>query len=224
MNFRRFKSTVVEEKTFFNETNGKTIAVVGNSQALFKQSYGSIIDKHELVFRFNKPATLILDDVSKTHGTKLDFWAFWSIGAFQRDVMLNEDYSESIKDVFLNNNDIRKIQIRINGHRVLSKNYINYTLPGSMYAKLKNSLSSYSSQILTPSSGIGILEWLRQCNPRLVSVYGMDFKTSPTFSEPDRFDVDMVGMYDSRCKHDYGAEQQYANKYIFSDYRFKLYQ
>jgi hypothetical protein len=76
---------------------------------------------------------------------------------------------------------------------------------------------------LTPSAGISVLYWLKNCQPKSVSVYGFDFKKTPTFSEKELYKLDMKGRYDSRCKHDYYAEELYS-KYIFSDKRFKLYQ
>jgi hypothetical protein len=199
----------------------KTIAVVGNSLSLSDSNYGSDIDSHDLVIRFNKPATLLLPNVENSHGTKFDIWAFWAIGAFYNSFM-NEMPS---LDKYLKDKSIHKIQVSMNGHSILTRDYISHTMPRAMYTSLKSNLQYISKESsLTPSAGIAILEWLRYSQPAIVSIYGFDFKKTPTFSEPEQYKSDMIKRFDSRCKHDYSAEEAYANKYIFSNRKFKLYQ
>jgi hypothetical protein len=199
----------------------KTVAVVGNSQSLLNSNYGSDIDKHDIIIRFNKPATILLPDVESSHGTKFGIWAFWSVGAFY-NAFINEmpSLNGPLKD-----KSIHKIQISTNGHTELTREYISYTMPHRLYSSLKSNLQNMSNEYsITPSAGIAVLDWLRYCQPSSVSVYGFDFKKTPTFSEPEQYKNDIIKQYDSRCKHDYSAEELYANKYIFSSRKFKLYQ
>jgi hypothetical protein len=223
MKFRRFREIHIYKKTFYEETLNKTIAVVGNSQSLFNHSYGSSIDAHDIVIRFNKPANLMLDDVLETHGNKMDFWCFWAVGAFFNSVIKDQNTPQKITDTFFNDKTIRRIQIRANGHTGLTNSYIDYSLPEKSYLNLNNIIKSYSKQNkITPSAGVSVLNWLKNSNPKYVSIYGMDFKETPTFSEIDRYEEDMEGFFDTRCRHDYVAEKLYVKDNILSDKRFKL--
>jgi hypothetical protein len=224
MKFGRFRETYIYKKTFFDETLDKKIAVVGNSQSLFNHSYGSSIDGHDLVIRFNKPATLMFDDVLDTHGSKMNFWCYWTVGAFFKTVIENEEAPQRIKDTFFNDETIRKIQVRVNGHTSLTSSYIDYSLPGRAYSNINIMIKSYTERRpITPSAGAALLGWLKMVKPKSVSIYGMDFKETPTFSEIDRYDEDMEGFFDVRCKHDYAAEKMYVKENILTDKRFKLY-
>jgi len=200
----------------------KSVAVVGNSLSLFDKDHGSKIDMHDVVIRFNKPA-ILLENSYRSHGTKFDIWAFWSVGAFCNAFIKNEcEYTEKL-NILLGNNDIKRIQICMNDHEIDTKKYISYTMPIKKYDLLKTNLSKTSKEeFLTPSVGIGILDWLLYSQPRRVSVYGFDFKKTPTFSEIENYEKDMTNRYDARCKHDFRAEEYYASKYIFNDKRFKL--
>ncbi len=63
--------------------------------------------------------------------------------------------------------------------------------------------------VISPSLGITMLRWLTYNNTKNISVYGFDWKTTPTFSEKERFDLDIEYGLDKRCKHDYIAEEKY---------------
>lgn len=223
MRYSRYKKLYIDGISFLSDTRMKNVAVVGNSQSLFDRSYGEDIDKHDVVIRFNKPASFMMKDVKQTHGSKTNIWMFWTVGAFYRDVMENVTASSLIKNQFLENKNIRKGQIRVNSHTTLSKKYIDYTMPNSVYSSLKLELKQRSEYKPAPSVGMSTLAWLHKCDPASVSIYGMDFKATPTFSEADKFQEDMNGLYDSRCNHDFLAEKQFVDKYILTDRRFKLF-
>lgn len=76
--------------------------------------------------------------------------------------------------------------------------------------------------LLEPSAGVGILFWLKISNPAHVSVFGMDFKKTPTFSEIEKYDKDMIGRVDIRCKHNFALEEAYVKNVILKDKRFEL--
>jgi hypothetical protein len=112
----------------------KTVAVVGNSQSLFDSCYGSDIDSHDIVIRFNKAAPLLISNVENSHGSKFDLWAFWTIGAFYKSYIENGPISETL----IQDKQRRKIQVSMNGHASLTRDYISHTMPRAMYMNLKN--------------------------------------------------------------------------------------
>lgn len=193
----------------------KTVAVVGNSLSLFDRKYGNEIDSHDIVIRFNKPA-IIYDDNILTHGSRIDIWSFWAIGAFYKKFIIPgcDPDADKLKS-FLHDEKIIKTQINANGHITATKKFISYTMPTNLYHILSNELISMSNmKNLTPSSGIAMLDWLSYFPVKDISVYGFDFKETPTFSEIDNFSEDMIGRYDSRCRHDFAAEALYFQKKI----------
>jgi hypothetical protein len=214
----------LKPSSFSSEVESKRVAVVGNSLSLFDSKWGVNIDDHDVVIRFNKPAVLLSNDVSDTHGTKFDFWAFWSVGSFHRSVLKDENCIEDIKTAFYKNTKIRKMQTAINGHISLTRDHIDYTLDRTMYLKLGNILKHMSNNSkITPSVGISILHWLMYSGVKEVSIYGFDFKKTPTFSELEKYKTDMNGQFDTRCKHDFKSEEDYVNGVILKDKRFELY-
>jgi hypothetical protein len=221
----------------------KSIAVVGNSDSLFSQEFGSEIDSHDLVIRFNKPANFYCDfNVNKTHGLKTDVWAFWSIGAFIQRTLNKLDES-NLHIEFYQNEMIYKIQASNNGHKKEFTNYCDFTFSKDNFNRLNKKLIAssvylsldekrYQSYIirntrnvlkkLEPSVGITVLEWLTCCHPTKVNVYGMDFKKTPTFSEISKYGEDMKGRVDMRCMHNFALEEIYAKRRIFSRDNYTL--
>jgi hypothetical protein len=232
-----------KEINFEAIVHDKSIAVVGNSNSLFSQEFGSEIDSHDFVIRFNKPATFYCDfDVSVTHGLKTDVWAFWSIGAFIQRTLNKLDESNLHKE-FYENNTIYKIQACDNGHKKELTEYCDFTFSKEKFNRLNKKLISSSVYLsldekrhqsylvrntrnvlkkLEPSVGISVLEWLTYCRPKKVNVYGMDFKKTPTFSEISRYDEDMKGRVDMRCMHNFALEEVYAKKRIFTRDNYTL--
>jgi hypothetical protein len=226
-----------KEISFDLLVEGKTIAVVGNSTSLFEQSFGAEIDSHDIVIRFNKPANFYCDfDVSNTHGNKTNVWAFWSIGGFIKRT-LSQMKDTKLEKQFYENDSMYKIQAAGNGHEKKLISCCDFTFDPSKLQRLNKKLIASSvyqhiderryqsflvrntskvPKSLTPSAGIVILEWLTLCKPISVNVYGMDFKRTATFSEPENFEKDMKGRVDIRCAHNFALEEVYVKKYIFT--------
>jgi hypothetical protein len=193
--------------------SGKSVAVVGNALSLFDKKYGDNIDAHDIVIRFNKAAPIYCDhDVSSTHGVKFDIWAFWTIGAFYNRFINTEESSQKIKDLFYSN-EVVKIQSAVNGHKNLTEKFIDDTCPLDILNNLRKNFR-ISNEKTNPSAGICILDWVLTCDPKTVSVFGMDFKATPTFSEIDRYKEDMTGKLDTRCNHDFNLEEKYFHRHL----------
>jgi hypothetical protein len=229
--------------SFESLVEGKSVAVVGNTNTLFDRTFGEEIDAHDVVIRFNKPANLYCDfDVSKTHGNKIDVWAFWSIGAFIKRTLPHMKGAKLEKE-FNENDSIYKIQAAGNGHIRELTMQCDFTFDRSKFQRLNKKLINssifqrieerkYQSYLIRnnnksikkiePSIGITILEWLMHSKPCVVNVYGIDFKKTPTFSELEKYEVDMKGRVDTRCLHNFALEEVYAKKYIFVRDNFNL--
>lgn len=228
---------------FEHLVKGKSIAVVGNSLSLFDKNHGNIIDSHDIVIRFNKAAPTQDAECKKTHGEKFDVWAFWAIGAFYKRV-IEEENDEKISSMFHNQNNILKIQIAKSRNRIdisnthafdtLSHNHIKDLKRQLLYSKTYIGRPGISSQrnllekanvkplSYEPSAGVGVLYWLTPCQPAKVSIFGMDFKRTPTFSEVSKYDKDMIGQVDIRCKHNFLLEESFVKNIILRDKRFEL--
>jgi hypothetical protein len=176
-------------KTWFNN---KSVALVGNSMALFDQSYGEEIDSHDVVVRMNKAAMLInCLDAAKSHGKRTDVWIFWSVREYFRH--------------FDKHRNVLKMHA---GHQHRNSNTINlvdFVYPDDLYAKLKE----VSGPKKNPTTGFIAIDYILHCEPKMLSVYGFDWKRTPTYTDPSR-------KIEARCPHDYDVERDYCMQAIFS--------
>ena len=230
--------------TLENLVDCKTVAVVGNSESLFSKEYGSEIDSHDIVIRFNKPANFYYHhDVSKSHGEKTTVWMFWSIGAFIKHV-INSDKGKDLDKLkshfFDRNTNVIKAQATPNGYTEYNE-ICDITCNNLLFSSITKRIKSQSTykeksdvlrfqnsiktigtkvQDINISVGTITLDWLRHSNARKISVYGFDFKRSPTYSEINEYFTDMKDRFDSRCMHLFDLEEVYSNRFIFTDNRF----
>lgn len=205
----------------------RSVAVVGNADSLFSKKYGSEIDSHDIVIRFNKPAIFydkFLDKIEVTHGKKIDLWGFVSRKSFN-DAVINK---EKLDDVFLenfhNNDKIQKIYMRgnpyIEGDIVypyygklisdIDRNMINYNKENTL--KLSRRFRNSRKFFQQPTTGLMTLHWLSLCDVLQIDIYGFDFKKTPTFSEHHRFNQDVKHRMDIRCNHNFEIEEEYVLK------------
>jgi hypothetical protein len=233
-----------KEMNFEQLVEGKSVAVVGNASSLFDQKHGSEIDSHDIVIRFNKAAPVLIKDCEETHGSKFDVWAFWAIGAFYRSITETEEDMREMLNYFHEKRGIKRVQLSKSRNRVdITREYGFDTLPTHYMKELKRRLVYSKAQLgrerlrrqhnalqsrniktnfIQPSAGTGMLFWLKLCRPRKVTIYGMDFKKSPTFSEPHLFERDMISRIDVRCAHNFEMEEEFVKREILTDKRFTL--
>jgi hypothetical protein len=176
-------------KSWFNK---KSVALVGNSMALFDQSYGEEIDSHDVVVRMNKAAMLLNRfDAAKSHGKRTDVWIFWSVREYFRH--------------FDKHRGVLKMHA---GHQNRISNTINladFVYPEELYTKLKE----VSGPKKNPTTGFIAIDYIMHCKPSKLSVYGFDWKETPTHTDPNRKD-------EARCPHDYDVEKTYCMDHVFS--------
>ena len=139
-----------------------TVAVVGNAQSLFAQGHGQAIDRHDVVIRINRAAMLHQDHMCHvhSHGARTDVWCMWRYREYEHE-RINQPPVRCQMGWWLESPPDPTVA------NIDSTWFIHRTLPA------------------TPSTGLMTLAWLSQ-QPCKVTVYGFDWKTTPTFTDPSR--------------------------------------
>jgi len=165
----------------------KKVALVGNAESLFSKSYGIEIDDHEVVVRLNKAAMLHSRfDVEKSHGKKTDIWMFWRTAEYNKHF---HTIDKNIKKMHMGHQDRNR----------LNMTEVDFVYPNSLYDPLKKVAGKHNN----PTTGLMAIDYILHCEPKLLSIYGFDWKETPTFTDPDR-------KKDKLCPHDFEVEKQYC--------------
>jgi hypothetical protein len=176
---------------------GKSVAVVGNAMSLFDKTYGNEIDSHDVVVRLNKAAMLYTrEDCEVSHGKRTDVWMFWNTSEYKKH---------------FHKTNVKKMHMGHQGRNASNTSLVDHIYPVSLYNPLKAKAGKHNN----PTTGLMALDYILHCNPSRVSVYGYDWKETPTFTDPDR-------KKDPRCPHDYKTEKEYCEKTFFSRDDFVL--
>jgi hypothetical protein len=186
----------------------KTVALVGNSQSLFDYQYGSEIDDHDVVIRINDTA-IYYDNNRHSHGSRNTIWAFWDVLKF---ITSQKQYRGPRTDEFFSSGKYHKLNLLgANADRAFELDDVEFG--SDIKRKCKKELGN-------PSAGSILLYLLNEYNPRWVTVYGMDFKRTKTFSH-EHNSVDNQ-RYDSFYRHNFKFEEEYAKQKYFSQERFVI--
>lgn len=181
-------------KTWFAN---QSVALIGNAMSLFDKEYGKEIDEHDVVVRLNKAAMFYTNfDAAKSHGTRTDVWMFWAVA----------EYREFIKTVTCKTMHMAHV-----GRGYKSPKRIDFYYPIDMRDKIKRHAGNHHN----PSTGMMALDYIYNCEPKSISIYGFDWKKTPTFTDPDLIN-------EQRCFHDFPAEQSYCKKVYLSDKKVVL--
>lgn len=175
-----------------NWFQNKSIAIVGNATSLFSNNFGEEIDSYEIVCRINRG--VIIKDRS-SQGSKIDVWAY-SISRLVEDLF----DSVSCKNTIHLSHKHRKTKVA--GEKLKQfrpHKYTKFWYPLDKLATLTQSLES-----TTPSSGLILLDLIFQSNPKNVTLYGFDWKKSPTWY-----------FQESSTEHNWKLEKEYIeNTYL----------
>lgn len=131
--------------------NGKSVAIVGNAKSIFDSRYGSEIDSHDVVIRFNKGFTYYPD--SQGHRTDIIILS----------CLLRDDEREGYHARYIINR---------------SKSYRNpahFTISTEDRMKLKEIIGSQ------PSSGFMAIDLCLFSRAGKIDLYGFDFEKTITF-------------------------------------------
>jgi len=170
---------------------GKSVAVIGNAMYLFEKEYGKEIDSHDVVVRLNK-AAMLYDrmDAEKSHGKRTDIWMFWN----------TTEYKKYFPKV-----NVKKMHMGHQSRNPSNLGLVDHFYPNDLYKKLKKEAGKHSN----PTTGLMALDYITSCNPKSVSIYGFDWKETPTWTDPKR-------IKDPKCPHDYDTEREYCKNTFLS--------
>jgi len=174
------------------DLKNKTVAIVGNSESLFEQRYGKDIDSHDVVIRLNRCTALFKPgEHSESHGDRTDVWSAWRVDEYETFDIARPVHT--VQMAFWTGSNYKPI--------------LCYTL-----AEARSLISMYRGP--DPSTGLMTLDWVSRRNPKQVSVYGFDWKKTPTWSDPTR----------SRdTLHDFERERQFCSSYFKDHLGFQFY-
>lgn len=139
-----------------------TVAVVGNAQSLFHANWGSVIDQHDVVIRINRAAQLYEAHRGHhdTHGARTDVWCMWRYREYE-------------------NARVQEPRVRC------QMAWWTEAPPDPSVFNINTDWFLDRIDPHTPSTGLMTLAWLSRM-PCHVSVYGFDWKATPTFTDPQR--------------------------------------
>lgn len=163
---------------------GKSVALIGNARSLFDREYGREIDSHELVIRMNRAAILYTEHYAyRTHGTRTDGWFVWNFREYE-----NCDWFErpelTVHMASWENPESKKC----------------YIFSPVRAAVMMNRLDKAS-----PSTGFLGIDLVLDSKPSKLSLYGFDWKKTPTFTD-ETGDIDeKLGQ----VKHNFNKEKAY---------------
>ncbi len=170
---------------------GKTVALIGNAESLFSKTYGKEIDSHNIVVRLNKAAMLYDKfDVEKSHGTKTDIWMFWRTAEYKKKFT---EINPNIKKMHMGHQDRNRINVT----------EVDHVYPNELYAPLKLKAGKHNN----PTTGFMAIDYILDCAPALLSIYGFDWKKTPTWTDPTR-------KKEKICPHDFETEREYCTNQI----------
>ena len=162
----------------------KSVSIVGNASSLLEYSYGQEIDDHDVVVRINRGAFYEKDFVDSL-GSKFNVWCIQNALGQRKRL-----YDKSIRY-------IKKIQMD-----TLEVSEKRLHLVDEVYkTKFYNELVFKANLEKKPSTGLKVIDYVLRTEPKLISLYGFDFKKSSTW-------------YDTRTvislPHDFDGEKKYV--------------
>jgi len=163
----------------------KSIAVIGNAQYLFNRRYGGEIDNHDIIIRMNRAAMLYERfDSQLTHGSRTDVWVMWRHREYENANIVEPE---------------TVIQMA---------SWIPVDAPHvAVYDPVYLHNLKVKSKIETPTTGLMVLDLLSHFETKNVSVYGFDWKETPTFTDPNR-------QSEQETLHDFNKEKIYCREYF----------
>jgi hypothetical protein len=99
----------------------------------------------------------------------------------------------------------KKMHMGHQGRTPSNVSAVDHVYPNNLYDELRKKSGKYSN----PTTGLMALDYITNCNPKTITVYGFDWKVTPTFTDPDR-------RKDPKCPHDYDTEREYCKQVFFS--------
>lgn len=157
----------------------KSVSIVGNSLSLFDRDYGRLIDSADVVIRINQGYTV---RSFNSHGDKTDIIAYSRWSVVGKTLRSRNDLLNTKQFMHVSNRGRNEItDYGVLG--VTPDRFFYYPL--KMHTELKHNKLNLGKKE-KPSTGICILDYLSSCNPKSVSIFGFDWKETPTFYDLHR--------------------------------------
>lgn len=168
---------------------GKTVSIVGNAESLLRQTYGKEIDSAEVVVRINRGGYRFPEFPTQM-GSKLDVWCMQNVRQNKAFVTRSKAYKMQMDTIDVSSQFIDLVDL--------------------VYEKeMCRELSSHLSK--KPSTGLRVLDYVYNSNPKEVYVYGFDWKKTYSWHEK-RICV----------AHNFNEEREYCEKVFFKNPWFIL--
>lgn len=162
----------------------KKVALIGNAQSQDTKRHGKTIESHDVVCRINMGP---LKTPSKTHGNRTDILFYGDPGHINENVV--KQVNPNTLCIVLYN------KFADRNHPLQNLILIDKTLEDW----IKRSCG-YTKPTMWPSCGLSAFFIITKCIPRSISLFGFDWKETPTFYRHDiRGDE----------RHDYNLERDF---------------
>lgn len=148
----------------------RTVSLVGNASSMFSKRNGVKIDSSEIIVRLNKGILASFDSSHASFvGSKTDVWMF-------------NLYNENTKRIEeqISTKKFKKMQM----NETEDKTGFESFYPRSFYDRIK--LVVHPKK---PSTGLRAIDYVMQCNPKELRLFGFDWKETPTFYAPRSCDA-----------------------------------
>ena len=180
--------------SFAPRLKDKSVAVVGNAQSLFEHDYGSLIDSHDIVLRFNKG--FVTNPLKQGRQTDI----------------LSLAYGLSLQEIREHFGDAAVIWVtplrELMAKDLLNNRHNVPCVPFSLWRELYVEMNG-----VRPSAGTITIKLLRTLfEPMKISLFGFDWKATKTFYHDK----------DERGWHDWQSEMQLVRRWISEDSRLSL--
>lgn len=175
----------------------KSIAIIGNAKSLFDKTYGDEIDSHDVVIRINKGIEVCANrNLISSHGKKVDVWCFNLYSSLENfDNTMKKQLPQTYK----------RLQM-------------NYSPPTEKFdsSTSVNDINEIKN-IVAPkkiTTGFRMLHYITKFKTTSVTIYGFDWKETPTYYMNYKSTTDL--------SHDYIKEKDYCFKHYFNTGKFIL--
>jgi hypothetical protein len=176
----------------------KSVAVVGNAQSLFDNSYGDLIDSCDVVCRINV-GIKVIDPVAQGQKTDVHVFSKWQ-------------WMESLNLLDYNR---KNLHTSYKGRDDINEKISYYPLENHNQLKLQLGLSKKEK----PSTGLVLLDYISSICTIKVSIFGFDWKDTPTYYENDP-------QYNTKRDadpHCYDKEKTYLLNLCFQKTEYNIY-
>lgn len=171
------------------------LALIGNAESLFSRRYGKEIDAHDTIARMNRAAILVTKFFSTaSHGSRTDAWFMWRHKEYETYKFQRPGFTMQMASW----EELDAPNIKL--------------YPMEAFERLENELGA------VPSTGLMVMDFLDRYTNHDVSVYGFDWKATPTFTDPKR-ETDKM-LLAGGSLHDFNKEKEYVQQRFYTNTRF----